>query len=376
MQPKRPDPLYVLQGGPGQPVTQLASYYGRVFSALRKVCDIVLVDVRGTGRSNGLYCDIYANSPTRIDHLFPPVAIRKCREELARRADLTQYNTDVFVQDIVDVMNSLHIKNINVYGTSYGTRLAFELVRLHHDRVRTMTLKGVVPPGFIMTEGYSRTAYNTLLKVTSRNQRHQLNALLKRNAIRIGDVELSSGVFSEAIRTMLYTPQRARQLPGAIDKASSGDLSGFNKLPTEIRETWQKALAIGVFLSVTCSEDIPYLNQSANPAVNSQALGEFRRNEQIEACKEWPPAKITERFRRPFRTNVPALLLSGALDPVTPPALGEEGLKFLPNGRHFVLPENGHPMGDRAACIASMMEPLLDSRSLDAVINRCVPRQQ
>jgi pimeloyl-ACP methyl ester carboxylesterase len=62
MQPKRPDPLYVLQGGPGQPVTQLASYYGRVFSALRKFRDIVLVDVRGTGQSNGLYTVIFSRT--------------------------------------------------------------------------------------------------------------------------------------------------------------------------------------------------------------------------------------------------------------------------------------------------------------------------
>ena len=82
-------------------------------------------------------------------------------------------NTDIFVQDIIDVMNSLHLKEINVYATSYGTRLAFELVRSHHDRVRAMTLKGVLPPGFLMTEGYSRTAYNILLKVTSENQRHR-----------------------------------------------------------------------------------------------------------------------------------------------------------------------------------------------------------
>jgi hypothetical protein len=97
--------------------------------------------------------------------------------------------------------------------------------------------------------------------------------LLKRDTIRIGDVEVSSGVLSEAIRMMLYTPQLASQLPSAIDKAASGDLSGFNKLPAEIRETWQKALAIGVFLSVTCSEDIPFLNESAEAPITSQTLG-------------------------------------------------------------------------------------------------------
>ena len=91
MQPKRPDPLYVLQGGPAQPVTQLAGYYGRVFSGIRRFRDIVLVNMRGTEQANGLYCDIYANSPTRIDHLFSPEAIRKCREMLASRADVDQY---------------------------------------------------------------------------------------------------------------------------------------------------------------------------------------------------------------------------------------------------------------------------------------------
>lgn len=375
-QPKRPDPIFVLQGGPGQPVTQLASYYGRVFAALRRNRDIVLVDIRGTGESDGLYCNIYANSSDRIDQLFPSEAIRACREELARRADLTQYHTGVFIQDIIDVLNSLHIRDINVYATSYGTRLAFELVRSHPDRVRTMTLKGVVPPGFLMTEEYSRDAYNTLLKVTSPGQRQQLDELLKRGTIRIGKVQLSPGVFSEAVRTMLYTPDSARQLPNAINRTLSGDSSGFARAPAEIRQTWQRALAIGVFFSVTCSEDIPFVNEPERPAISSRTLGEFRRREQMEACQDWPRAKITENFGKPFRTAVPTLLFSGALDPVTPPNAGDEALKFLSKGRHFVLPENGHPMGERAACIAETMEAFLETRSVQDVANHCTGSQQ
>jgi pimeloyl-ACP methyl ester carboxylesterase len=370
--PGQPDPVYVLQGGPGQAVTGLASYYGRVFAKLRKDRNIVLVDIRGTDRSNGLYCDIYTGSTDRMDHLFPPEAIRKCREKLERQTDLTQYSTDIFVEDTVDVLNALHIKTINIYGTSYGTRLAFELARIHPDRVRTMTLKGVVSPNFVMTDTYSRDALNVLRSEASDTQRRQLDALLKRNQIAIGGMEVSAGVLAEAIRTMLYTPELAQQVPKAVANGLTGDTSGFDKVLGEMRQTWQKGLAIGQFLSVTCSEDISSLNRHADLPINSTILGEFRRSEQMEACKEWPRAQIDIEFGRSFRTRVPTLLFSGALDPVTPPASGQAALKYLLNGRHFVLQNNGHPMGNRASCISEMMASLLDTRSPQLVANRCL----
>jgi pimeloyl-ACP methyl ester carboxylesterase len=175
---------------------------------------------------------------------------------------------------------------------------------------------------------------------------------------------------------MLYTPDSARQLPNAINRELSGDSSGFARAPAEIRQTWQRALAIGVFFSVTCSEDIPFVNEPERSAISSRTLGEFRRREQMKVCQDWPRAKITKNFGKPFRTAVPTLLFSGALDPVTPPSAGEEALKFPSKGRHFVLPENGHPMGERAACIAETMEALLETRSVQDVANHCTGSQQ
>ena len=88
------DPIVPLQGGPGQGAVGLAGFYARTLAALRESRDIVLIDVRGTGRSNPLDCDISSPESVRSGDLLPPPAIRACRQRLESRADLRFYTTD------------------------------------------------------------------------------------------------------------------------------------------------------------------------------------------------------------------------------------------------------------------------------------------
>ncbi|HKO59029.1 MAG TPA: alpha/beta fold hydrolase, partial [Thermoanaerobaculia bacterium] len=136
--PKR-EPLFILQGGPGQAATALADFYARTFAPIREQRDIVLVDQRGTGKSNGLYCDMG-------DGFFPPAAIAACRDDVAKRADPRFYTTTEAVRDLDDVRRKLGYQRINLYGTSYGTRVALEYARAYPRRVRSMVLKAVIAP--------------------------------------------------------------------------------------------------------------------------------------------------------------------------------------------------------------------------------------
>jgi hypothetical protein len=98
-----------------------------------------------------------------------------------------------------------------------------------------------------------------------------------------------------------------------------------------------------VYLSVTCAEDIPFINQEEAAKLNAgNPFGNYRVFQQTRACSMWPQGKIPPDFREPVSSNVPVLLFSGNMDPVTPPQRGEEVALYLPNSRHVIIPQAGH----------------------------------
>ena len=122
---RQPDPLFVLQGGPGQGVAQLADFYGRLFARVRRARDIVLVDLRGTGKSNALTCP-QLGAPDANGHfddsLLAPAAIAACRATLASRADVTKYTTLLAVADLDEVRGHS--------GTSASISMALRMARM------------------------------------------------------------------------------------------------------------------------------------------------------------------------------------------------------------------------------------------------------
>ncbi|MFL6235240.1 MAG: alpha/beta fold hydrolase, partial [Thermoanaerobaculia bacterium] len=142
---KQPDPIFELGGGPGDAITQIAGFEAR--SELRQKRDIVLVDQRGTGRSNRLQCSFYgepADFRRAARELFPPEAVRRCRARLEKVADLSQYTTFAFADDLNEVRQWLGYGKINLNGGSYGTNMAQVYWRLHPETVRSVVLVGVL----------------------------------------------------------------------------------------------------------------------------------------------------------------------------------------------------------------------------------------
>ena len=115
----------------------------------RQKRDIVLVDQRGTGRSNPLQCSFYSDPGEPADfrraagELFPVEAVAKCREKLEKVADLGQYTTSASADDLNDVRQWLGYGKINLHGGSYGTSVAQVYWRRHPETVRSVVLVGV-----------------------------------------------------------------------------------------------------------------------------------------------------------------------------------------------------------------------------------------
>ena len=146
--PRERDPLFVLAGGPGQAPSTIVNFSATTFAEVRRHRDIVLLDLRGTGKSDALTCpELATQQPngTLDDDWLPPDGVRQCRERLERRVDLRLYTTEIAIADLDEVRAALGYEQINLYGTSYGTRAAQIYMRDFPQHTRTVTLKGIVP---------------------------------------------------------------------------------------------------------------------------------------------------------------------------------------------------------------------------------------
>lgn len=364
-------PLFDLAGGPGIAATSAAEFYATFGRAFRQHRDVVLMDQRGTGGSNPLHCaslEAYDGDPRRyLREMYPVEAIKTCREALEGHADLTQYTTTAAANDLNAVRDALGYDRIDLYGLSYGTRLALEYMRRYPEQVRSAVLQGAAPPSLTMplhhaldaeraaellmeaceTELACREAFPDLRRewreVFSRLARAPARTQWSGASGADVEVEVQRGVFATEVRSMMYTQAGVRQIPLIIHEAAAGNFAPFLKrvIPEDIRETG--FLAEGMYLSVTCTEDVPWIEAGeAERLASGTFLGDYRVLQQQRACEHWPPGRIPADFHDPVTAAIPVLIISGYADPATPPRWGNEVARHLPNSRHVVIPHLAH----------------------------------
>ena len=139
----------------------------------------------------------------------------------------------------------------------------------------------------------------------------------------------------------MYGRDKAARIPLIVHRAASGDFAPF--LKEAIGPSIPDFVADGMYLSVTCAEDVPFINQEeAAKLAADNPFGNYRVFQQTRACGMWPRGEIPTGFLEPVSSNAPVLIFSGNLDPVTPPKYGEEVARHLPNSRHVIIPKAGH----------------------------------
>jgi pimeloyl-ACP methyl ester carboxylesterase len=285
--------------------------------------------------------------------------VRECRRELERIADLTQYTTAAAVEDLEAVRAHLGYKRINLAGGSYGTRLALEYARRYPARVRVFLLDGAVSPSVAMPAGFGVAAQRALDGVLDecaadaacnaayprlREQARELFARLTHTPLEVrtpadGQLTLTRDHVAEAIRYMTYTTAGASRVPGVLAQAHAGDGSG---VLGELQRQRRGSGLGGLYLSVTCAEDVPFADPALVAADRETYLSDYRYRQQKAACDAWPRGAVPETHRTPVRSGVPALLVTGVLDPATPPALADEIAATLPNSLVVKVPSGGH----------------------------------
>jgi pimeloyl-ACP methyl ester carboxylesterase len=394
-----PDPIFMLHGGPGAAATDLARGLAR-FQALRAHREIVLVDQRGTGGSNPLDCNFYGDPPDlqrMMNGSFPIDAVRACRERLAKIADLSMYTTAYGMDDVDDVRKWLGYEKVNVWGGSYGTVSAQVYLRRHASHVRAVVLASVAPVDELIPLHHAwagqravdilfdKCRADTECNAAYPNLRKEFWAIFDR--VRKGvDVEIrgvdgrphrvhpSASAFAEGIRHSLYYDD-GRSFPAMIHRAAAGDLAPLIEKGIEANLDLDRILSMGMNLSVTCAEDIPFIDDAtlARETANT-FLGDLRVKEQRAACREWVPGMVPADVHQLVRSDIPVLLISGERDSVTPPSFAARVAKQLPNSLHIVFPEASH--GNWGACGNRIWADFIDRGTVKGLDVSCVAAQK
>jgi pimeloyl-ACP methyl ester carboxylesterase len=364
-QKTKAEPLFDLAGGPGASSADAAGFYAGPGKEYRRRHDVVCVDQRGTGKSNRLAIPRERTPSYYLSEMYPVDYVTKLRHELEKHADLTKYTTSVAMDDLDDVRAWLGYDKINLFGTSYGTRAALVYMRRHSDRVRSAILLAVAPTDLKMPLHHSESAARAMELLLGECDRdaachtafprareewtNVLTQLEKQSAqveyssgkAATSTVEIQRGVFAEKIRSWMYDRDQAARIPLIVHHAVVGDFGPF--LRQAIAPSIPDIVADGVYLSVTCAEDVPFIKQEEATELNADnPFGNYRVFQQTRACEMWPRGEVPADFLEPVRSNAPVLIFSGNMDPVTPPAYGEEVAKHLSNSRHVVIPQAGH----------------------------------
>jgi len=396
-----PDPLVLINGGPGGSAVDLYLQTRGAFEAIRRERDILLLDQRGTGRSlAGLDCELpedfelVTSTPDEIR-----ATVDSCIAEFDH--DPRFFTTSVAVADLESLRTALGIEQWNIYGVSYGTRVAQHYLRHHGEHVRTMILDGIVPAELALGPDIATDAQSALDAIFRRcgaapgcgerfaNLSDRFTALHNRFAGSSIEVVLNDPVTGDpksivldeshlqgVVRLMSYNDATVALLPLIIDAADQG-----NYLPLAAQaelqiESVEDSIGFAMHNSVVCTEDAPWFPENNDPNAALLYLGTTVIDGLRAICESWPAGVIDADFKEPVVSDRPVLLLSGEHDPVTPPAyadrIAEAGLS---NARHLIGPGQGHGQAS-VGCVPRLMEDFVESAdpgSLDASCLAKVP---
>ena len=390
-----PDPIFFFAGGPGQAAIESFPQIAAAFNDLRDQRDIILVDQRGTGGSNPMHCPMPEDEAMwEWNESVARNLARDCLYELD--ADPRFYTTTIAMQDIDRVREAIGAEQINLMGVSYGTRAAQTYLKYYPEHVRTITLDSVVPQqeplgvshGRNLDKGISRILQACKASTDCYEAFGDIAASLESLRREIGDqtinlqvatprtgeiieVPFDRNVLATALRILAYDPTTQSILPLLIHEAATEQR--YQRIAAQamlVMDSLSDQIAHGMELSVICAEDEPLYPDDSSGDANT-LIGTLFVDFLQAQCSVWPRGDVPGDFHDPMDSDVPALLVSGELDPVTPPEFGEEAASQYENGLHIVIPGQGHSVV-RRGCGAELMTQFIETGSVEALDNSCL----
>ncbi|MBT8142436.1 MAG: alpha/beta hydrolase [Gammaproteobacteria bacterium] len=388
----------LLAGGPGQGAIE--SFVPNMLR-LKKINtnqDIYLIDQRGTGKSNRMQCDT-DNFDTTVE--YDPEIVKeytsKCLAGLP--GDPRYYTTSVAMRDLDEIRKALGLEQWNLYGGSYGTRTAQHYLKQYPNRVRSVILDGLVSPDRPLGPEIaleSQRALDDLLKRCSndtdcsnafpeleKNVRDLIDEL-KQESRQVTienmvtgkkeDLLFTSAHLAGGIRMALYSPITMSILPNLLYEAAVNQHYG-PLARQSINQTRQIAdlMSMGMHNSVLCTEDADKFDdvQIDMSKLENSYLGKDFFDAMKLTCDIWPRGEIDEGFHELVTTDKPVLLLSGSVDPVTPPAYAEQAMQNMRNSNHIVLEGQGH-IQMAVGCMPTILAKFIEQASFEEIETECL----
>ena len=380
---KEPDPLVFFAGGPGQSARQSVGFITRSMRQVNETRDIVLIDQRGMGDSSPLACEFDEEELVSLPQAELVAAqerlLNECLSELD--ADTKFYTQDYANQDIHEILMSLGYDKVNLFGASWGTRSALLYATRYPEHVRTVLMDGNAPlenkvPMYANADAQvaieqlfkdcaadpncakafpnlEQDFYKVLSNLATGERKLNITDPVSGKPI---DVYMSRAVFVNILRNLLYAPAIARLVPLIIEQAKDDN---FNTLLTLSNSMGDGGMSIGASLTILCSEEMARMTDLD---IQEETTKGFVRDDMIDlykqSCKVWPKAPLPEIYSEQMGSAAPTLLLSGDIDPVTPPKWGEVMAQYMTNSKHLIASNTGHnvsPVGCAPKLIAQFI---------------------
>lgn len=405
-----PDPVMFLQGGPGGEAVQLsANAYPILVAPFIGERDYITYDQRGTGLSEpSLPCDeldkvhrqdIYGNIDISSRELVYQNAFLSCAGLLQTKGiNLNAYNTVENAADLKDIVKLLGYEKVNLYGASYGTRLALVTMRDHPEVVRSAILDSVMPVEANWIQEMPNVVNYTLMNLFNACKADadcdkaypeletvfwSLITELDSNPITLTTSAYPMGTVTETIdgsyllsvvMGLSKTTGFINTAPQTIYRVKEGDYSYLiaaqYSLPYEL-----EGISPGLYISVLCHEHIldttpeKLLTASEQLKVENFTWRPFFGNmeKMFNACKSWGASGPVLGEKDVVTSDIPSLIITGTFDSATPPQFGKQVAEELPNSYYFEFTNQGHvPTGsDETGCAMQVAVDFLDNPQIE-----------
>jgi len=374
-----------LEGGPGYGATKGAAFYLGEGAAFRRSRDVVLADQRGTGGSGALRCPaIEAYDRQRpAQATYPAEMVKDCATALSKAHDLTQYTTAASARDIDQIRKALGYEQFSIFALSYGTTLALRYIADFGAHVQSAVLLGPVPADRTPPRNHALVAAQALdlliadcasdaaCRQAFPTPRADLAEAIARLDAQGG---FARAIFMEQLRTLMYAPAGARQVPFLLSRAAAGDFAAFDEATKP--GDGDPGFSDGVYLSITCSETFSRIDvaEAIEQSVGSP-FGAYRLERQRAACAQWPAAPADAKLFDAPVSEVPVVFIAGKFDPVASPAWALEAVKRFPKGRTVIVPYGAHVLdglSDVGTCFDAQVLAFMDAVRVEAFDATCV----
>ncbi len=413
----KPDPIIYLSGGPGGSALEFAylAYDQQVTPLFPSGRDVILFDQRGVGLSKpALDCpaasdlEIQLLSQVQNGKLLSKQeqydlilkAFQDCQKTLSGVAKLSAYNSASNAADVNDLGKALGYDKVNLWGISYGTRLALETMRDYPQGIRSVILDSVYPPQVnIVTEGPADAmrAFNTLFDGCAADKAcnasyPDLKTVFFDTADRLAkqpvkvtatdplsnksyDVLLDSDTYLSMIFEMFYQTDMIPSLPQIIYDAKNGDYSQIADYAGLVIAE-DSSMSPGMQYSVECNEEHSFTSYAAYQAAIAavpQLAGMYSDSTKLDfaVCDLWGAGKAAQAEDQAISSTIPTLVMAGEYDPITPPAWAKMAAQTLPNSYFFQYPGMGHGTSVDNPCPTSMLIAFVNNPT-SAPNNACI----